>query len=151
MMALPFLAIGLSVLGTLSAANSQKQQAEASAQASLYNAQIAQRDADIARQQAAADADMQATDARRRIATMQAGFAAGGAVSGSALDVLADSATQAEKDNQTIKYKGDVVIESFTNKVKSIARAAAIWRPFESSQDALAENGLRFLKQLLAN
>lgn len=108
MMALPFLAIGLSVLGTLSAANSQKQQAEASAQASLYNAQIAQRDADIARQQAAADAEMQATDARRRIATMQAGFAAGGAVSGSALDVLADSATQAEKDNQTIKYKGEL-------------------------------------------
>ena len=50
-----------------------------------------------------------------------------------------------------IHYDGPVVIESFTSKVKSIARAAAIWRSFESSQDALAENGLRFLKQLLAN
>ncbi|HLU08656.1 MAG TPA: sugar phosphate isomerase/epimerase family protein [Oceanobacillus sp.] len=49
-----------------------------------------------------------------------------------------------------IDYDGPVVIESFTNKVKSIARAAAIWRPFEASQDALAQNGLNFLKGLLA-
>jgi D-psicose/D-tagatose/L-ribulose 3-epimerase len=42
------------------------------------------------------------------------------------------------------------VIESFTSKVKTIARAAAIWRSFESSQDALAENGLKFLRGLLA-
>lgn len=49
-----------------------------------------------------------------------------------------------------IGYDGPVVIESFTNKVKSIARAAAIWRPFEPSQDALAQNGLTFLKHLLA-
>ena len=47
-----------------------------------------------------------------------------------------------------IGYDGPVVIESFTNKVKSIARAAAIWRPFETSQDALAQNGGRFLKEL---
>jgi D-psicose/D-tagatose/L-ribulose 3-epimerase len=50
-----------------------------------------------------------------------------------------------------IGYNGAVVIESFTDKVKSIARAAAIWRAFEPSQDALAENGLRFLKGLLAS
>lgn len=49
-----------------------------------------------------------------------------------------------------IGYDGPVVIESFTNKVKSIARAAAIWRSFEPSQDALAQNGVTFLKQLLA-
>lgn len=48
-----------------------------------------------------------------------------------------------------IDYDGPVVIESFTNKVKSIARAAAIWRPFESSQDALAQKGVRFLLDLL--
>jgi len=43
-----------------------------------------------------------------------------------------------------------VVIESFTDKVKSIARAAAIWRSFERSQDALAQNGGEFLRRLLA-
>jgi D-psicose/D-tagatose/L-ribulose 3-epimerase len=49
-----------------------------------------------------------------------------------------------------IHYNGPVVIESFTSKVKSIARAAAIWRSFERTQDTLAENGLDFLKKLLA-
>ena len=50
---------------------------------------------------------------------------------------------------KAIGYDGPVVIESFTSKVKTIARAAAIWRSFEASQDALAENGLKFLRQLL--
>jgi D-psicose/D-tagatose/L-ribulose 3-epimerase len=54
---------------------------------------------------------------------------------------------QALKD---IHYDGPVVIESFTDQVKTIAKAAAIWRPFEKSQDALAENGLAFLRKLLA-
>jgi D-psicose/D-tagatose/L-ribulose 3-epimerase len=48
-----------------------------------------------------------------------------------------------------IHYDGPVVIESFTAKVKSIARAAAIWRTLAPSQDALAEDGLKFLRQLL--
>jgi D-psicose/D-tagatose/L-ribulose 3-epimerase len=49
-----------------------------------------------------------------------------------------------------ISYDGPVVIESFTAKVKSIARAAAIWRALAPSQDALAEDGLKFLRQLLS-
>lgn len=53
---------------------------------------------------------------------------------------------QALKD---IAYDGPVVIESFTPKVKSIARAAAIWRPLAESPDALAFNGVAFLKNLL--
>lgn len=56
------------------------------------------------------------------------------------------SVAQALKD---IHYDGPVVIESFTPKVKSIARAAAIWREFEPSPDALAEKGGKFLRQLL--
>lgn len=47
-------------------------------------------------------------------------------------------------------YDGPVVIESFTAKVKSIARAAAIWRALAPTQDDLARDGLVFLKQLLA-
>jgi D-psicose/D-tagatose/L-ribulose 3-epimerase len=58
--------------------------------------------------------------------------------------------SEVAKALKDIVYDGPVVIESFTDKVKSIARAAAIWRTFEPSQDALAENGLRFLKKLLA-
>jgi D-psicose/D-tagatose/L-ribulose 3-epimerase len=54
---------------------------------------------------------------------------------------------QALKDTN---YLGPVVIESFTSKVKSIARAAAIWRALAPSQDDLARDGLRFLRSLLA-
>jgi D-psicose/D-tagatose/L-ribulose 3-epimerase len=53
---------------------------------------------------------------------------------------------QALKD---IHYDGPVVIESFTPQVKSIARAAAIWRPLAASPDALAADGVKFLRELL--
>lgn len=52
---------------------------------------------------------------------------------------------------QDINYAGPVVIESFTPEVRSIARAAAIWRPLASSPDALARGGLMFLRQLLGD
>ena len=48
-----------------------------------------------------------------------------------------------------IGFTGPYVIESVTDKVKSIARAAAIWRNFAPTQDALAEDGLKFLRKLL--
>jgi D-psicose/D-tagatose/L-ribulose 3-epimerase len=48
-----------------------------------------------------------------------------------------------------VGYDGPVVIESFTSKVQSIARAAAIWRPLAESQDTLARDGLVFLRELL--
>jgi D-psicose/D-tagatose/L-ribulose 3-epimerase len=47
-----------------------------------------------------------------------------------------------------IGYDGPIVIESFTDRVKTIARAAAVWRPFARTQDDLARDGLRFLRQL---
>jgi D-psicose/D-tagatose/L-ribulose 3-epimerase len=49
-----------------------------------------------------------------------------------------------------IHYEGPVVIESFTAKVKSIARAAAIWRALAPNQDVLAIEGQQFLRKLLA-
>ena len=48
-----------------------------------------------------------------------------------------------------IKYKGDVVIESFTTDVKVIARAAAIWRRMEPTRDEIATKGIKFLKKVL--
>jgi D-psicose/D-tagatose/L-ribulose 3-epimerase len=49
-----------------------------------------------------------------------------------------------------INYQGPVVIESFTSDVKEIARAVNIWREIAPSQDAIAQQGLQFLKALLA-
>ena len=53
---------------------------------------------------------------------------------------------QALKD---IQYSGAVVIESFTQDVKVIARAAAIWRKIEPHRDDIARQGLAFLKKTL--
>lgn len=54
------------------------------------------------------------------------------------------------KGLKSIKYEGPVVIESFTPKVESISRAAAIWRPLAHSPEQLAGDGVKFLKKLLA-
>ncbi len=48
-----------------------------------------------------------------------------------------------------IRYDGAVVIESFTQDVKVIARAAAIWRKIEPSRADIASKGLAFLKKTL--
>lgn len=45
-----------------------------------------------------------------------------------------------------IGYDGNVVIESFTPEVKSIARAVCIWREIAPDQDTIARDGLRFIK-----
>jgi D-psicose/D-tagatose/L-ribulose 3-epimerase len=48
-----------------------------------------------------------------------------------------------------VKYKGDVVIESFTTDVKVIARAAAIWRRIEPTTNEIAVKGVKFLRKTL--
>jgi D-psicose/D-tagatose/L-ribulose 3-epimerase len=49
-----------------------------------------------------------------------------------------------------IEYDGSVVIETFSDRVEAIARAAAIWRPLAPDSDSLAREGLAFLRALLA-
>jgi D-psicose/D-tagatose/L-ribulose 3-epimerase len=50
---------------------------------------------------------------------------------------------------RAIKYNGDVVIESFTSDVKAVARAAAIWRRIEPTNEEIASKGVKFLKSKL--
>ncbi|MCJ7734147.1 MAG: sugar phosphate isomerase/epimerase, partial [Anaerolineales bacterium] len=45
-----------------------------------------------------------------------------------------------------VGYDGNVVIESFTPQVKSIARAVCIWREIAPDQDSIARDGLKFIK-----
>lgn len=54
------------------------------------------------------------------------------------------------KGLKDIHYDGPVVIESFTSQVKEIARAVCIWREIAPNQDAIAVQGLKYLKQLLS-
>lgn len=46
------------------------------------------------------------------------------------------------------EYTGPICIESFTAHNAAIARAASIWRPLARTQDALAIDGLAFLRPL---
>lgn len=101
--AAPFLlaaSVGMQAIGMI-------QQGQAQANAARYNAAIADRNAQIATDQANQDAQQQQRVARQRIGAIRAGYGASGVdVAGSPLDVLADSASQAELDRQTILYKG---------------------------------------------
>ena len=45
-------------------------------------------------------------------------------------------------------YAGPLVIESFTSDNASIATAASVWRPLAATQDAIAVDGLSFLRSL---
>lgn len=49
---------------------------------------------------------------------------------------------------QDVGYDGRVVIETFSDRVEAIARAAAIWRPLAPDSDTLAREGLAFLRGL---
>jgi len=49
-----------------------------------------------------------------------------------------------------VKYDNAVVIESFTTEITEIAKAVSLWRPLASSQDALAIEGLAFLKKVFS-
>jgi D-psicose/D-tagatose/L-ribulose 3-epimerase len=50
---------------------------------------------------------------------------------------------------QEAGYSGPLCIESFTAANEVIATAASIWRPLASTPDALARDGLRFLREAL--
>jgi D-psicose/D-tagatose/L-ribulose 3-epimerase len=47
-----------------------------------------------------------------------------------------------------VDYRGPVVIEAFNPRITEIAKAVSLWRPLAESEDALAEQGLRHLRQV---
>lgn len=48
-----------------------------------------------------------------------------------------------------VEYNGYLVIEAFNPDLPELAEFVRIWRPVAASQDALAADGLRFLRQLM--
>ncbi len=90
------------VVGALSAASSARDSAN-------YNAALAERNAGIATQQAAADeAQLRRTAAMRQGAARAAYGAAGVTLEGSPLDVLQASASAAEYDALNLRYRGEL-------------------------------------------
>ena len=52
---------------------------------------------------------------------------------------------------EKINYRGAVSIESFTPEIQELAGAVCFWKHMAESQDAFAEEGLRFLGELFDN
>jgi hypothetical protein len=112
---------GISAIGALS--NSR-----ANADAATYNSEIAARNSASVMEQAQQEAILQSRDAQRQIGAEQAAFGAGGAVSndGSALSVLANSASNAEYSRQQILYRARIQAAGYADEAAlDTARAGA--------------------------
>lgn len=97
------------VAGTAMSALGAMSSAQAQSNAAKYNAQLAERNAQISRQQAAAQEERQRRQAYLQRGAARAAYGAAGVdLEGSPLDILEQSALQAELDAQTIRWKGEV-------------------------------------------
>lgn len=110
---------GLEIIGALSAAATvasgvvgvmgAQQQAAATTAAANYQAQVAQRNATVARQQASAEADDQRRENRRQLGSIRAAYGGSGIeMAGSPLDVLEDTTLEQELDVERIGYRGEL-------------------------------------------
>ncbi len=133
--ALPFIAAAFNVVGALSSANAERK-------AQNFNAAVAERNATVARSSAAADAATQDREARRRIGAARAAYGAAGVqLEGSPLDVVEDSAAQAELDKMNILYKGELQAIGQTDTAslsRSRASSATTAGIFGAARGALA-------------
>lgn len=101
------------------------QQGRARADASEFNAQIAEQNAALARQQGAENADRTRREGRRRAGAIRAAFGASGvSLEGSPIDVLTDQAVENELDALTAENQGLLQSTAFQNTA-SLDRANA--------------------------
>jgi hypothetical protein len=105
-MADPFTA--MAVVGTGLTAFGQIQQGRAAKKAGAYNAAVARNEAIFQERRAAAEAKQSAREAKKLRGTQRARLAAAGQEGPTALNLLAESAEQAELDRQIILMGGDV-------------------------------------------
>jgi hypothetical protein len=99
------------IMGAMAAVSAVQaiQAGRAAKKQSEFNAAVADRNAGLARDQAAADADAQRRHSQRVLGGIRAGYGASGiTMEGSPLDVLEFSAANAELDRQNILYKGEL-------------------------------------------
>lgn len=115
------IAAGVGAVGAISGGNRAKRAANARAKQARYQAAYT-------RDQTAAAMIRQNKESRRVLGAMRAAYgAAGVTVEGSPLDVLAESAANAELDRLTIKYSGELKAKGFDTDAKmSEAEASAI-------------------------
>ena len=99
----------VALVGAGISAYSAVQQADAAETAAKFNEKVARNNAAAQAAQGATEAARARNRARRLIAAQRTQFAkSGGTLSGSAVDVLYDTAIQAEGDALSIEYRGAV-------------------------------------------
>jgi hypothetical protein len=110
--AIPFIMLAGAAISAMCALK----QAEATKAASSYNAQLRERDASVALDQAGRDAERVRLEGRRAEGSLLAGYGASGVtLEGSPLDVLAMSASQAKLDEETVLYKGRLKASGYSS------------------------------------
>lgn len=119
--ALPFLQIAGTVMSVVGALN----QSSARAEAADYNAAVSERNAGIARQQGAAEAEQTRRMNALRIGSIKAGYAASGVQQeGSVLDVLESSVSQAKLEEQNVMYNAELRAMGFSDSA-ALSRSQA--------------------------
>lgn len=99
--------IATKIASDVQTAQAQQKAADATAQGYDYDATVASTNANVTRAQTATDAIRMGVMARRNIGSMSATYGASGVTkSGSVLDVLSDSASQAQADSDNFKQQG---------------------------------------------
>lgn len=107
-------AVAIAAAGTAMSMQASQQQSAAGQAAAGYNAQINMQNAQIARQEAAADEAKLRVSAKKSLGAARANYGASGVqIDASALDVLEESASNAEMDALTVRHKGALKAWSF--------------------------------------
>jgi hypothetical protein len=117
--------LALVAAGTAVSAIGAIQQGQSQASASKYNAAVAEQNAGAAKQQAEAAAMIQQEQAKKAMGSTVAAYGASGvSMEGTPLDVLANSASVAERDRQNIMYKGKLQAAGYQSQADLDRRSA---------------------------
>jgi len=126
----------------------QYQAGKAEQSALNYNAQVAERNAQIAQDKANYEADLQSQKVRRAIGSQRAAqLASGYLMEGSALDLQEDTVVQGELDRLAILYGGNIEAENYKSEAElsrmrgSAAAAAGRTAAFGTVLGGVAQTG----------
>jgi len=125
------------------------QQGFAAREMAEYNARAAEANAQAARQQAALDEAMSRKKSSLAIGAIRARAAANaGDIGGSALDILADSAEQAELEALVLRYGGEVKARAAESeaRLQRLRGRNAVMEGFTGAGTALLKAGEKFQK-----
>lgn len=120
---------GFGILSAITTANNQASQLEANANAQQYNSELYQQQAKQAMAQGIQDSNLQFKRAMSAIATQRAQTAENlGSFSGTAGDLIDQSAVNAEVDRQNTLYSSLLTAQTLQSQSKQSAYAANVLR-----------------------